>query len=156
MSQERSGNHLTATPSSSIVVCPFDFLCLKHSVIDTYFQLSLTYNLTPASSVHLIPTPQPLCLPSLRRSAIHLNNSPSLYTGTQPSSAMSSEQAFPESDLRSAAQDYKRDADQKAKWGMGAAFTKGRGDNPMPVKRSKTYVSRHSACLQHAAWRTRH
>ena len=51
---------------------------------------------------------------------------------------MSSEQTFPESDLRSAAQDYKRDADQKAKWGMGAAFTKGRGDNPMPVKRSKT------------------
>jgi len=51
---------------------------------------------------------------------------------------MSSEQTFPESDLRSAAQDYKRDADQKAKWGMGAAFTKGHGDNPIPVKRSKT------------------
>jgi hypothetical protein len=60
-----------------------------------------------------------------------------LYRYT-PSSAMSSEQAFPESDLRSAARDYKRDADQKAKWGMGAAFTKGRGENPMPVKRSKT------------------
>ena len=54
---------------------------------------------------------------------------------------MSSEQTFPESDLRSAAQDYKRDAEQKAKWGMGATFTKGRGDNPKPVKRSKTYVS---------------
>ncbi|KAG9516170.1 hypothetical protein KCU71_g14928, partial [Aureobasidium melanogenum] len=56
---------------------------------------------------------------------------------------MSSEQAF-ESDLRSAAQDYKRDAEQKAKWGMGTAFTKGRGDNPKPVKRSKTYSYRHA------------
>ncbi|KAG9654206.1 hypothetical protein KCU95_g8619, partial [Aureobasidium melanogenum] len=56
---------------------------------------------------------------------------------------MSSEQAF-ESDLRSAAQDYKRDAEQKAKWGMGATFTKGRGDNPKPVKRSKTQSYRHA------------
>ncbi|KAK6003676.1 hypothetical protein QM012_009447 [Aureobasidium pullulans] len=57
---------------------------------------------------------------------------------------MSSEQTFPESDLRSAAQDYKRDAEQKAKWGMGATFTKGRGDNPKPVKRSKTQSYRHA------------
>jgi hypothetical protein len=51
---------------------------------------------------------------------------------------MSSEQASSTSDLRSTAQDYKRDADHKAKWGMGAVFTQGRGENPMPMRRGKT------------------
>lgn len=54
---------------------------------------------------------------------------------------MSSEQAFAGSDLRSAAQDYKRDAEHKAKWAMGVTITPGRGEaNPRPRKRSETYV----------------
>ncbi|KAI5269083.1 hypothetical protein E4T47_07293 [Aureobasidium subglaciale] len=56
---------------------------------------------------------------------------------------MSSEQAFPGSDIRSAAQDYKRDAEHKSKWAMGVAFTQGRGeDNPRPRKRSETHNHR--------------
>ncbi|KAI4749928.1 hypothetical protein E4T44_14972, partial [Aureobasidium sp. EXF-8845] len=57
---------------------------------------------------------------------------------------MSSEQTSSTSDLRSASQDYKRDADHKAKWGMGAVFTQGRGENPMPMRRGKTQSYRHA------------
>lgn len=54
---------------------------------------------------------------------------------------MSSEQAFPGSDLRSAAQDYKRDAERKQKWALGTTFTRGRGENnPRPKKTSEVYV----------------
>lgn len=41
------------------------------------------------------------------------------------------------SDLRASAQDYKRDAEQKAKWANGAMYTRGRGGtdvNPRPVQ----------------------
>ncbi|KAG2161804.1 hypothetical protein VTO58DRAFT_109703 [Aureobasidium pullulans] len=56
---------------------------------------------------------------------------------------MSSEQAFAGSDLRSAAQDYKRDAEHKAKWAMGITITPGRGEaNPRPRKRSETHNHR--------------
>ncbi|KAI4729489.1 hypothetical protein E4T49_02719 [Aureobasidium sp. EXF-10728] len=51
---------------------------------------------------------------------------------------MSSEQAFPESDLRSAAQDYKRDADKKAKWAMGAVCTDDQGNKVVPLQGGKT------------------
>lgn len=46
------------------------------------------------------------------------------------------------SDLRAAAQDYKRDAEQKAKWANGAMYTRGRGGtdvNPRPVQMHEAY-----------------
>lgn len=51
----------------------------------------------------------------------------------------SSDQSSSTSDLRSAAQDHKRDAARKHKWGMGALETRGRGvGNPRPLRPSDT------------------
>lgn len=50
---------------------------------------------------------------------------------------MSSEQILPASDLRSAAQDSKRDAARKHKWGMGAIERVGRPEgNARPARPS--------------------
>ena len=52
---------------------------------------------------------------------------------------MSSEQTFSTSDLRSTAQDYKRDAARKAKWHLGPVERDGRGvGNPRPFRPSET------------------
>jgi len=53
---------------------------------------------------------------------------------------MSSEQTFSTSDLRSAAQDYKRDATRKHKWALGTAETTGRlaGGKLRPHRPSET------------------
>ncbi|KAI7500280.1 hypothetical protein KC367_g3746 [Hortaea werneckii] len=53
---------------------------------------------------------------------------------------MSSEQTLPTSDLRSTAQDYKRDAARKHKWAHGSAMTAGRaaGGRPRPHRPSET------------------
>jgi len=53
---------------------------------------------------------------------------------------MSSEQTFSTSDLRSTAQDYKRDAARKHKWALGVAATTGRaaGGKPRPHRPSET------------------
>jgi hypothetical protein len=134
-------DHLTAPASLLLVVCPFDFLCLKHLVIDTCF-LPTYSHLQPHSRI--IRSPHSISPASLFTITAPISHPPyqpllTLYRYTT-SSAMSSEQAFPESDLRSAAQDYKRDADQKAKWGMGAVFTKSGGEKPLPMRRGKRYV----------------
>lgn len=53
---------------------------------------------------------------------------------------MSADQTSSTSDLRSAAQDYKRDAARKHKWSMGAMETRGRGvGNPRPLRPSDTH-----------------
>ena len=50
---------------------------------------------------------------------------------------MSSEQAHPTSDLRAAAQDYKREEQQKAKWALGPKYAAGRADaHPRPLRPS--------------------
>ncbi|KAK6428934.1 hypothetical protein LTR95_014920 [Oleoguttula sp. CCFEE 5521] len=55
---------------------------------------------------------------------------------------MSSEQILPASDLRSAAQDSKRDAARKAKWSLGAIERAGRGEgNPRPLRPSDTRIT---------------
>jgi hypothetical protein len=55
---------------------------------------------------------------------------------------MSAEHTFSTSDLRSTAQDYKRDAAHKHKWHLGAVEVVGRGaGNPRPFKASETYAS---------------
>ena len=52
---------------------------------------------------------------------------------------MSSEQTFSTSDLRSTAQDYKRDATRKHKWRLGPVERVGRGiSNPRPFRPSET------------------
>ncbi|KAK3673001.1 hypothetical protein LTR78_007112 [Recurvomyces mirabilis] len=53
---------------------------------------------------------------------------------------MSSEQTFSTSDLRSTAQDYKRDAARKHKWQLGSNTTTGRaaGGKPRPHRPSET------------------
>jgi hypothetical protein len=61
---------------------------------------------------------------------------------------MSSEQAYPGSDLRSAARDYQRDAEHKAKYAFGVTFTQGRGEaNPRPTKTSEVYVYTAPSCF---------
>ncbi|KXL51169.1 hypothetical protein M433DRAFT_60780 [Acidomyces richmondensis BFW] len=56
---------------------------------------------------------------------------------------MSSEQTFSTGDLRSTAQDYKRDAARKHKWALGSVATTGRvaGGKPRPHRPSETQVS---------------
>lgn len=52
---------------------------------------------------------------------------------------MSSEQTFSTSDLRSTAQDSKRDAARKHKWAFGSVERVGRGvGNPRPFRPSET------------------
>lgn len=80
VSQERSGPSDCIPPSRCLA--PFDFLCLKHLVIDTCF---LHLHLQPHCC--FIPSPhstsQLLCLPSSRRSATRLNKFSPLHTGTR-------------------------------------------------------------------------
>jgi len=53
---------------------------------------------------------------------------------------MSSEQSIPTSDLRGAAQDYKRDATRKHKWALGSVAPHGREDShPRPQRPHETF-----------------
>lgn len=54
---------------------------------------------------------------------------------------MSSEQTLSTSDLRAAAQDYKRDEEQKHKWALGPKVVRGRGTDahPRPMRASEMY-----------------
>lgn len=56
---------------------------------------------------------------------------------------MSSEQTFSTNDLRSTAQDYKREAARKHKWALGSVETPGRvaGGKPRPHRPNETCVS---------------
>lgn len=56
---------------------------------------------------------------------------------------MSSEQTFSTGDLRSTAQDYKRDAARKHKWALGSVATTGRvaGGKPRPHRPSETFFN---------------
>lgn len=52
---------------------------------------------------------------------------------------MSSEQTFSQADLRSTAQDYKRDAARKHKWALGSVEGVGRAEGkPRPHRPSET------------------
>lgn len=63
---------------------------------------------------------------------------------------MSSEQTFSTGDLRSTAQDYKRDAARKHKWALGSVATTGRvaGGKPRPHRPSETQVSHSYSRMQ--------
>lgn len=68
-----------------------------------------------------------------------INNNHTLTTATALLAMSASGQSSSTSDLRSAAQDHKRDAARKHKWGMGAKETLGRGvGNPRPLRPSDT------------------
>jgi hypothetical protein len=107
------------------------------------------------SSLNNRTSPEILSLSSVRRLSAHLfeqatealatiKSTPNQTPSVSPNAtiaAMSSEQILPTSDLRGAAQDSKRDAAHKHKWGMGAIERVGRGEGqPRPLRPSDSYA----------------